>query len=93
LIAYVPKEVNDPQKNYDAFKLKMYAMVKAVQYFHITLAGVRFGVRTGNMILRYWKRTDVPAGNIFPRWRANLASFDFGIEHKDGVTKNHRRCA
>ena len=85
-VAYFSKALNDAQKNYEAFKLEMYALVKAVQYFQIYLAGAHFIVRTDNMILRYWNTMNVPGGNILARWRAILASYSFDIEHKAGVT-------
>ena len=37
-MAYLSKALNHAQKDYEAFKLEMYALVKSVQYFHIYLA-------------------------------------------------------
>lgn len=76
------KSLNEAQKNYDTFKLELYALVKAVQLFQIYLFGAHFTVRTVNMTIRFYNTMSIPATNIIARWRAVLASFDYAIEHK-----------
>jgi len=39
-IAYFSKSLNDAQKNYDTYKLELYALLKAVQYLQIYWAAL-----------------------------------------------------
>ena len=65
---------------------EMCALVKAVQYFQIYLAGTRFVVRLMTVYLRYWNTMNVPARQYTCQMACDFSFFRFAIEHKAGVT-------
>ena len=83
-IAYYSKALNTAERNYDVCKREMFALVKAVKYFSLYLAGNSFTVRTDNSALRWWRNMEVSPGSTVARWKTILDSYNFEIAHLPG---------
>jgi hypothetical protein len=83
-IAYYSKTLNNAERNYDVCKREMFALVKAVKYFSLYLAGSTFTVRTDNAALRWWRNMEVNPGSTVARWKTILDSYNFEIMHLPG---------
>jgi len=89
IIRFVSGVWSKAERNYDAGKLELRALVQCVRKLRLYLYGVRFTVETdASVLVAIINRvsTDLP-GALVQRWLAWLHLFDFDIRHVRG-TKN-----
>ena len=86
VISYASKTLTDTQRNYCTTKRELLAVVRMVKYFRHYLWGAPFTIRTDHASLS-WLLRFKDADGMLARWLAELASFQFTIQYREG--KNH----
>jgi len=82
VIAYASKGLTSAEQNYTVTELECYAVIWAIEKFHLYLASKKFTVVTDHYALK-WLQTSVPKGRR-ARWILRLQPYDFEIQYKEG---------
>jgi hypothetical protein len=85
VIAYASKATNDQQRNYEATKLELLAVVWAVTLFNHYLAVKHFTLVTDHTALGWLKKKKDLSG-IYARWVLILQGYDYTVRYKKGKT-------
>ena len=83
-VGYYSKGLSHAESNYSIYKLELFAVVSAVKHFRIYLSHQPFTIRTDNQALTWFRRQQVPPGDVIARWFATLEQFTFTIVHLPG---------
>jgi hypothetical protein len=88
-IGYFSHSLKEAQKNYDSYKLELFASYQAVKYFAVFLSFLpHLIVRTDNQALRFWRMSEFAAGDVRSKWKSYLDPFRFDIVHQPGTLKS-----
>lgn len=82
-IAYASRQLNKPEKNYDATERELLALVWATKYFRCYLYGRKFTAVTDHSALRWMLSLRDPSSRQ-TRWALRLSEFDYDVVHKPG---------
>ena len=85
VIAYYSKCLSKAERKYCATRKELLAVVSSIKHFHHYLYGRHFTVRSDQGSLRWWMTFKNIEGQI-ARWLETLASYDFTIIHRSGLT-------
>ena len=83
-VGFFSKSLSKSERNYAAYELELYAMVRAVENFRMFQLGREFLLRTDHAALRNLLRQDLPPTNRVERWILRLSEDNFKIEHQKG---------
>ena len=83
-VAFFSRALSGSERNYGAYELEMYAVVRAVEHFRIFLLGKPFLLRTDHAALAKLLRRDLPPTSRVERWILRLSEYVFRIEHQPG---------
>ena len=67
-VGFFSRSLSCSERNYVAYELEMYAMVRAVEHFRMFLFGKEFLLRTDHSALRNLLRKDLPQTTRVERW-------------------------
>ena len=84
-VGFFSRALTGSERNYGAYELEMYAVVRAVEHFRMFLLGRDFLLRTDHAALGKLLRRDLPPTSRVERWILRLSEYVFRIEHKPGV--------
>ena len=83
-VGFFSRSLTGTERNYAAYELEMYAVVRAVEHFRMFLLGREFLLRTDHAALRNLLRRDLPPTTRVERWILRLSEYTFTIEYKRG---------
>ena len=84
-VRFFSRALTGSKRNYGAYKLEMYAVVRAVEHFRMLLLDRDFFLRTDHAALGKLLRRDLPFTSRNEQWILRLSEYVFRIEHKPGV--------
>ena len=85
LVGFISKALRESELNYAAYKLEMYAVVRAVKHFCIFFLGQKLLLRTDHAGLVKPLRRDVCLTSRVERWKLRLSDYTFSIQHQPGI--------
>ena len=80
-VAY--NQTNKAEMNYHSFELEMFAIVRAIERFHIYLYGIEFTVVTD------WSMRWIKLNSRITRWTLSLQNYRFKLMHRKGMDMLH----
>ena len=83
-VGFVSRSLTYSERNYVAYELEMYAVVRAVEHFRMFLHGKEFLVRTDHSAIRNLLRRDVPPTNRVERWILRVSEYTFQMVYQRG---------
>ncbi len=83
-VGFFSRSLSGSERNYAAYELEMYAVVRAAEHFRMFLLGREFLLRTDHAALRNLLRRDLPPTTRVERWILRLSEYTFRIEYKRG---------
>jgi transposase InsO family protein len=83
-VGFFSRALSGSERNYVAYELEMYAVVRAVEHFRMFLLGKEFLLRTDHTALRNLLRRDLPPTTRVERWILRLSEYTFRIEYQRG---------
>ena len=83
-VGFFSRSLTGSERNYVAYELEMYAVVRAVEHFRVFLLGKEFLLRTDHAALRNLFKRDLPPTTRVERWILRLSEYTFRIEHQKG---------
>ena len=83
-VGFFSRSLTGSERNYVAYELEMYAVVRAVEHFRVFLLGKEFLLRTDHAALRNLLKRDLPPTTRVERWILRLSEYTFRIEHQKG---------
>ena len=83
-VGFYIRSLTGSKRNYVAYELEMYAVVRAVEHFRMFLLGKEFLLRTDHSALRNLLRRDLPPTIRVERWILRLSEYTFRIEYQRG---------
>ena len=83
-VGFFSRALTGSERNYAAYKLELYAVVRAVENFRMFLLGRKFLLRTDHAALRNLLRRHPPPTSRVERWILRLSEYNFRIEYKRG---------
>ena len=83
-VGFFSRALSGSERNYGAYELEMYAVVRAMEHFRIFLVGKPFLLRTDHAALANLLRRDLPPTSRVERWILRLSEYTFRIEHQPG---------
>ena len=84
-VGFFSKALSGSERNYSAYELEMYAVVRAVEHFRMFLLGREFLLRTDHAALGKLLHRDIPPTSRVERWILRLSEYVFRIEHQPGA--------
>ena len=84
-VAFFSRALTATERNYSAYELEMYAVVRAVERFRVYLLGRPFLLRTDHMALVNLLKRDLPPTTRVQKWILRLSEYNFTIEHQKGT--------
>ena len=81
-VGFFNRALTGSERNYAAYKLELYAVVRAVENFRMFLLGREFLLRTDHAALRNLLRRDLPSTSRVERWILRLSEYNFKIVYK-----------
>ena len=85
-VAFYSRALTITERNYSAYELEMYAVVRAVERFRVYLLGKPFLLRTDHLALKNLLKRDLPPTTRVQKWILRLSEYNFSIEHQKGVS-------
>ena len=83
-VGFFSRALSGSERNYGAYELEMYAVVRAMEHFRMFLVGKSFLLRTDHAALAKLLRRDLPPTSRVERWILRLSEYTFRIEHQPG---------
>ena len=83
-VGFFSRSLTGSERNYVAYELELYAVVRAVEHFRMFLLGREFLLRTDHAALRNLLRRDLPPTTRVERWILRLSEYTFRIEYQKG---------
>ena len=83
-VGFFSRALTGSERNYAAYELELYAVVRAVENFRMFFLGREFLLRTDHAALRNLLRRDLPPTSRVERWILRLSEYNFKIEYKRG---------
>ena len=83
-VGFFSRALTGSERNYVAYELELYAVVRAVEHFRMFLLGREFLLRTDHAALRNLLRRDLPPTTRVERWILRLSEYTFRIEYQRG---------
>ena len=83
-VGFISRAFTGPERNYAAYELELYAVVRTVEHFRMFLLGREFLLRTDHAALRNMLRRDLPPTIREERWILRLSEYNFKIEYQKG---------
>ena len=84
-IEFFDRALSGSKRNYAAYELEMYAVVRAVDHFQMFRLEREFLLRTGHMALVKLLQQDLPPTSRVERWILQLSEYTFCIQHQQGI--------
>ena len=84
-VAFFSRALTSTERNYSAYELEMYAVVRAVERFRVYLLGRPFLLRTDHMALVNLLKRNLPPTSRVEKWILRLSEYNFQIEHQKGI--------
>ena len=84
-MGFFSRALSGSERNYAAYELEMYAVVRAVEHFRMFLLGREFLLRTDHAALAKLLRRDLPPTTRVERWILRLSENMFRIQHQRGI--------
>ena len=81
-VGFFSRSLTCSERNYVAYELEMYAVVRAVEHFRMFILGKEFLLRTDHAALRNLLRRDLPPTTRVERWILRLSEYTFRIEYQ-----------
>lgn len=91
-VAFFSRSLTKTERNYCAYELEMFAVVRAVENFRVFLLGIIFLLRTDHMALVRLLNRDQPPTTRIERWILRLSQYQFRIEHQKGKKMYWQTC-
>ena len=85
-VAFFSRALTLTERNYSAYELEMYAVVRAVERFRVYLLGKPFLLRTDHLALLNLLKRDLPPTTRIQKWILRLSEYNFIIEHQKGTS-------
>ena len=83
-VGFYSRGLTGSERNYAAYELELYAVVRAVEHFRMFLLGKEFFLRTEHAPLCNLLRRDLPPTTRVKRWILCLSEYNFKIEYQRG---------
>ena len=83
-VGFFSRALTGSQRNYAAYEVELYAMVRAVEHFRMLLLGKEFLLRTDHAALRNLHRKNLSQTTRVERWILRLSEYNFTIEYQRG---------
>ena len=84
-MGFLSRALSGSERNYAAYELEMYAVVRAVDHFRMFLLEREFLLRTDYAALAKLLRGDLPPNTRVERWILRLSEYMFRIQHQREV--------
>ena len=84
-MGFFSRALSGSERNYAAYELEMYAVVRAVEHFRMFLLGREFLLRTDHAALAKLLRRDLPPTTRVERWILRLSENMFRIQNQRGI--------
>ena len=84
LVGFFSWALTGSERNYAAYEVELYAVVRAVEHFRMFLLGKEFFLRTDHAALRNLLRRDLPPTTRVKRWIICVSEYNFKIEYQRG---------
>ena len=86
-VGFFSRALSGSERNYAAYKVELYAVVRAVEHFRMFLLGKDFLLRTDHAALRNLLRRDIPQISLVERWILRLSEYSLKIKYQRGQDK------
>ena len=83
-VGFFSKSFTGSERNYIAYELEMFTVVRAVEHFRMFLLGKEFLLLTDHSALRNLLQRDLPPKSRVERWILWLSEYTFRIEYQRG---------
>ncbi len=83
-MGFFARALTGSERNYAAYEVELYAVVRALEHFRMFLLGIEFLLRTDHDALRNLLRRDHLPTNRVERWILRLSEYNFKIEYQRG---------
>ena len=83
-VGFYSRALSGSERNYAAYEVELYAVVRAVEHFRMFLLGKEFLLRTDHAALRNLLRRDLPPTTRVERWILRLSEYTFKIAYQKG---------
>ena len=83
-VGFFSRTITGSERNYAAYEVELYAVVRGVEHFRIFLLGREFLLQTDHGALRNLLRRDLPPTTRVERWIIRLSEYNFKIEYQRG---------
>ena len=83
-VGFFSRVLTVSERNYAAYEVELYAVVRAVEHFKMFLLGKECLLRTDHAALRTLLRRDLPRTTRVKRWILCLLEYNFKIEYQRG---------
>ena len=83
-VGFFSRALTGSERNYAAYEVKLYAVVRLVEHFRMFLLGKEFLLRTDHAALRNLLRRDLPPTTRVERWILRISEYNFKIEYQRG---------
>ena len=84
LVGFFSRTLSGSERNYAAYEVELYAVVRAVKHFRMFLLGKEIFLSTDHAALRNLLRRDIPPTSRVERWILRLSEYSFKIEYQGG---------
>ena len=81
-VGFFFRALSGSERNYAAYEVELYAVVRAVEHFRMFLLGKDFLFSTDHAALRNLLRRDIPPTSQVERWILRLSKYRFKIEYQ-----------
>ena len=81
-MGFFSRALTGSKRNYAAYEVELYAVVRAVEHFRMLLLGKEFLLQTDHAALRNLLRRDLPPTTRVERWILRLSKYNFKIEYQ-----------
>ena len=81
---FFSRALTGSERNYAAYEVELYVVVRAVEHFRMFLLGRVFLLRNDHTALRNLLRRDIPPTSRVKRWILRLSEDSFKIEYQRG---------
>ena len=83
-VGFFSRALTGSERNYSAYEVELFAVVRAVEHFRMFLLCKEFLLRNDHAALRNLLRRDLPLTTRVERWILCLSEYNFKIEYQRG---------